>query len=328
MEEKYDEILDSPVQRKSALLSRLQKLESVKKESEDKKSNNNSNDDFSFSSIYEETKNKKEKDTVSADEWFNTVSNLRTEAISKKGLKKRSLFDSGKKKKKKKGKETDEKAPTDFNKEFQDEMFLIDNILEEQNKFTASLQNRYNLSEQTKSSARGTGKFTTDLITNITSARNLTLQIIEKRINLKKTIHDLTLKEKKEIGDVDTTDINSQAASFLKEILNTKHEWNGGDGSSGFAEATDDTMNSYLDMDGVEFDEDTESYIKYEHEDVTIWVIYDKTNLEYEFEARTAAGKILDDYPLPIKSQLSINYSTNMATDEYGEKYPVEFVDG
>ena len=323
MEEKYDEILDSPVRRKSILLDRLANLE---KSNKDNESVTPDELDFSPSSIYNEKKKRKKNDTVDADDWFNTISNIRTEAISKKSVRNRSLFNNDKKKKKKK-KEAGEKELKDFNKEFQDEMFLIDNILAEQNKFTASLQNRYNLTEQAKSSARGTGKFTTDLITNITSARSLTMQIIEKKINLKKTIHELGIKQQKEIGGTDTTDINGQAAQYLKEILYNKHEWEGKDGANEFVDVTENNIDGFLDMDGVEFEDDTEAYIKYEQDNVKIWVIYNKTDLEYEFEARTETGKVLDDYPLPLKTPLSINYSTEMATDEYGEKYPVEFVE-
>ena len=155
------------------------------------------------------------------------------------------------------------------------------------------------------------------------------MQIIEKRINLKKTIHELGAKQLKELGgDIDSGDINNQAAQYLKEILSTKHEWDGKAGANDFVDVTENNMDGFLDMDGVEFDDDTEAYIKYEQDNVKIWVIYNRTDLEYEFEARTETGKVLTDYPLPIKTPLSINYSTNMATDEYGEKYPVEFVEG
>ena len=39
--------------------------------------------------------------------------------------------------------------------------------------------------------------------------------------------------------------------------------------------------------------------------------------------AKDEEGEIIDDYPLPIHTQLSINRSTNIATDTYGKKYQI-----
>ena len=143
MEEKYDKILDSPVRRKNVLLDRIANLDKYDKSNEQEPIDPN-NIDFSLSSIYNESKKKKKKNVEDADDWFNTISSIRTEAVSKKNVRNRTLFGEKKKNKKKK-KENDAKELKDFNKEFQDEMYLLDNILADQNKFTTSLQNRYNI---------------------------------------------------------------------------------------------------------------------------------------------------------------------------------------
>ena len=99
-----------------------------------------------------------------------------------------------KKKKKKKG------EMIDYNKEFEIEAALYKNLLQEQNRFTDSLQKEYDRLKSAKSTARGISKTMTDLIENITQARSLSLQIVDKTVGLKKTTADLMMKQRKEFG--------------------------------------------------------------------------------------------------------------------------------
>ena len=105
----------------------------------------------------------------------------------------------GKKKKKKKKKKKDGE-PTDFKKEFETENMLYTNLLRDQTKFTASLQATYDALAGRKASGRGMTKNEQDLIANITSARSLCTQLVDKRTNLKKLTTELSLKERKELG--------------------------------------------------------------------------------------------------------------------------------
>ena len=68
---------------------------------------------------------------------------------------------------------------------------------------------------------------------------------------------------------------------------------------------------------------------KYDVEIRVIW--YDEADPDnihekYEFVAYTADGRLLDDYPLPTKTRLSINRETGTAIDIYGNKYKIKFV--
>ena len=70
--------------------------------------------------------------------------------------------------------------------------------------------------------------------------------------------------------------------------------------------------------------EEIDKYLKYENRNVSIYACINKENTEdYDFIAKDEDGEIIDDYPLPIKTRLSINNSTNIATDTYGKKYNI-----
>ena len=47
----------------------------------------------------------------------------------------------------------------------------------------------------------------------------------------------------------------------------------------------------------------------------------------YEFVMRDSEGNIVDDVEPPIHTTRSVNASTNIATDSYGQKYHIEWVD-
>ena len=65
--------------------------------------------------------------------------------------------------------------------------------------------------------------------------------------------------------------------------------------------------------------------MKYENSKVTIHVSCTPNGDDPEFYAVSEDGTILDDYPVPTCSKVNVNPSTMIATDEYGEKYIVEF---
>ena len=46
---------------------------------------------------------------------------------------------------------------------------------------------------------------------------------------------------------------------------------------------------------------------------------------DYDYIAIDENGIEIDDYPLPFKGNLSVNRSTNIATDTYGQKYEVRW---
>ena len=270
-----------------------------------------------------------------ADKWFDEMMSFRTTKMDKSSKYKNDLFESagiyGKKKKKKKNKDKDDL--TDYKKEFEPEIALYRNLLRDQNTFTESLQREYDSIKSVKSSSRGVTKQMTDLIDNITSARTLAMQLVEKNVNAKKLIAELTLKQKKEMGGLggDSENMADFASSYLKQMLNDRQVlFNGGSGDNTVSEYTEDelfeelslSLNSDSNMDRPE---EVDKYLKYENRNVTVYVSIasDEQDIEsnYEFVAKDEDGDIIEDYPMPNHTKLSINRSTNIATDAYGKKY-------
>lgn len=294
-------------------------------------------------SKYKPSKKEKNKDEVdqildaseeSTDDWLDAVANFHKEPIHTTSSRGSGIFDfvdsGGGKKKKKKKKKSD---LTDYRKEFEPEMMLFQNLLEEQAKFTNSLQRRYDTLAGTKSAARGTGKFTTDLISQINEARKATASFAGSVVTLKKTIADLQMKERKEFGSTADSgeDLGSYSANFLKKMISQDRNAlaaYGGDVVPFDGDADDLFKNVEADLEtsGEERPDEVEKYMKY-GTNVELRVLVEKDTNEYQFEAvdRTS-GDVIDDYPLPTVSRLDINASTGMASDEYYNRYPVVWV--
>ena len=282
-------------------------------------------------------KPKKEKKMMSEDErleeetnqddWLATVANFKVEPVKRKRRAPADIFnyyDKGKKKKKKKNKE----GLTDFNKEFEHEMNLIKDLMVDQSKFTDSLQKKYDAMESTKSSARGIGKFTTDLIEAINSGRQLSLQLIKEQAGLKKTIADLSMKEKKEFGQKmgeDGEDIGLASSSMLRKMISEQaNNMQASDIEVSDADNLDELFESLsADIGETEDSAEIDKYLKYENANVTLYAcINEDTDTQY-FVAKDENGNVIDDYPLPEMTKLNINRSTNVATDIYSRKYPI-----
>lgn len=280
-----------------------------------------------------EEKKKKETEVLeeSTSDWLASISSFKTPKIKKHS---KDLFgelyspETGKKKKKKKKKPGE---LTDYNKEFEPEMALLNNQLRDQKNFVDSLQARFDAMEGGKSSARGIGKYTVDLANAITSARNLSNQILRERVNLKKTISDLSFKEKKEfgVGNGEGANMDSYASNYLKQLMSARGTLTNGLNMDDFVgDGTEDDLFDSLSgsLGEDERDSDVEKYLKYENQDVSIYVLLNPNDFkDYDFVAETKDGQVLLDYPLPEKTSLNVNTSTMKATDAYGSKYTIIF---
>lgn len=269
----------------------------------------------------------------SEDEWLAALMDTHEVKI-KKGKHRADLFDEtfdGKKKKKKKKKEKDE--PTDFKKEFETEAALLKNLMVDQSHFVESLQKQYDFLQSNKSSSRGMNKNMTDLITNITSGRALTTQLVEKQIALKKTIAELGMKERKEMhgGLTEGENLADFASSYLKQMISERQQLLTG-GSSEIGDYSVDEMSNILQDNMVAGDgyedrpDEVEKYLEYEDRNVTIFAYVNQNDADdYEYVAIDEDGEEITDYPLPYKNKLSVNRSTNIATDTFGQKYPIRW---
>lgn len=273
-----------------------------------------------------EKKNSHEEKFDKPDEWITSLSTISTSRIrATKSTK--NLFNKNKKKDKKKKKD----ELTDFNKEFEPDMALLNNLLIEQTRFVDSLQQKYDRMESTKSSARGTGKFTTDLISNINTARQLSAHLIDKKISTKKAIFELEMKERKDkTGSIDGEDMNNFAAKFLGDMLAANPSMSNAYGGYEIEDVDSDGMMGAIDS-SIEDDrgEEVDAYLRYENRGVKILIEMNPDDPDdYDFYAEASDGEILDDYPLPEHTKLSFNRSTMIATDIYGKKYHVFFREG
>lgn len=265
------------------------------------------------------------------DEWMATLESLKKPKCRKSNLS--SLFDGtgfddGGRKKKKKKKKND---LTDFNEMFDKEIRLLQNQLQDQSKFVQSLQRRYDAMDSQKSTARGVGKFTTDLIGVLNSARALNKDLTRELINTKKTIAELSMKEKKELGvGSDAQDDSGLfASSYLKQIMSMKKDsFEGGDfGVDDINNSDDlyDAISATITNSGESTrDDNANKFLKYESQQVEVCLVCDETSGDKYFIAENKDGDIIDDYPLPnTADSCTLNRSTGIAMDKYGKKYPI-----
>ena len=280
-------------------------------------------------------KEKKEKDKEDEDNedtasmWLTTLTTLSNNKIRTKSVKNIFAEDGGKKKKNK-HKKKDEL--TDYNKEFETEGALLNNLLVDQNRFVESLQSKYDAMNSRKTTSSGLGKFTTDLISTLTQARQLSVSLVKEKIGLKKTIAELAMKEAKEkgLGGLEGEDLNTYAAQYLKGIISNRGAIINDSDNLNVDDMDDDAFASAIgNIDLGEIDnrgDDVDAYLKYENQDVKLSVLVNQDDLDdYEYIATDSNGNVISDYPLPIQSKLSLNRSTMIATDEYGRKYNARF---
>ena len=298
------------------------------------KTTENNSSNFLPSSLSPKKKKKNTQPQKTEDEWFNDL--IETSELRVTTGKRKSMFDDvfnpdwKKKKKKKKNKN----EPTDYEKKFEPEAALLRSLLIDQNKFVDSLQKEYDFLKSNKSTSRGINKNITDLISNITNARNLSMQLIDKNTSLKKTIADLTMKERKELfGNSldDVENLNDFASTYLKQMISERHQLMAGTNSDISDYSIDEMASIVSDTllnseDAEERSDETRKYLEYENRNVTVYVYMNPSDeTDYDYVAIDENGDELDDYPLPFKGKLTVNRSTNMATDIYGQKYIIRW---
>jgi hypothetical protein len=284
----------------------------------------------------ENTGNDEELDS----DWMAALTSFKAPKAKKKKKSLFSGFDEGKKGKKKK---KDKKGQSvSHKKDFDPEMAILRNLQMDQSKFVDSLQKKYDQMEGTKSSSRGVSKYTTDLINSITTARSVSMQLVDKIISTKKTIADLDFKERKEFGSnsgSEQANLTNYASTYLKQVMsvgrnNVINQSSMYEPDNYVDEANDDDLFSSIDesLGDTNRSEDVEKYLKYENDDVKIKVIwYDDRNdddleKKYDYIAYNKNGENVPDYPLPEKTKLNINRSTGMCTDIYGNSYELVII--
>ena len=265
------------------------------------------------------------------DDWLGVLSQWKTPKVkTHKNYRNSDVFDflhgeSGKKKKKKK---KEKEGPKDYYDDFAPEIGLMRNMLEDATKFTDSLQKRYYALESTKSSARGVGKFTTDLISSINQSRSVSSQLLNNITSLKKSIADLNMKERKEASAAnggDGEDLSNFSASFLRKLIQQDRSDAAMYGDavpiSGDEDDIFDNISELLADNGRS--DEVDKYLKYENRNVELVAYVDPDTDAYEIKAIAEDGEELYDYPIPEVERMDINHSTEIATDEYHTRYRI-----
>ena len=86
-----------------------------------------------------------------------------------------------------------------YKKEFAEELTMLNDLLDEVNKFGKSLDKKYE--SMSGSKTKGVSKYTNDLIQSIITTKSTKLQIVKEMTALKKSIMELQIKEGKLIGE-------------------------------------------------------------------------------------------------------------------------------
>ena len=310
-------------------ISRLDLLSQIDEINDADEASNNFLSSSFLTNIDSQQKKKEAEEEKEADNWFRSMYDSYEDFSLDRHVEIQGDLFNHKKKKKKKKKKDKENDLIDYTKELDPEAALLTNLLVDQNRFTESLQKEYDYIKSRKSSARGVTKQMTDLVENITDARSLSMQLVKEKINLKKTAAELNLKQKKELGGVDTGDINEFAANFLKQTLTNRNQLSTTDRNAPeVSEYNDDGDDLFNDLESSMDDEkrpdEVEKYLKYENSNVKVYVVITNDDVEnYEFIAMDQDNQIINDYPMPIHTDISVNRSTNIATDGYGKKYTI-----
>jgi hypothetical protein len=113
-----------------------------------------------------------------------------------------------------------------YNKEFESELNMLKNLVTEQNKFTQTLQKRYDImaGPNTKD-AMPLNKTQVDLASAINASRANSLGVLREIGGIKKSIADLTMKQKKldadlgGAGNVDSADIGLMGSSIASSLF-------------------------------------------------------------------------------------------------------------
>lgn len=232
------------------------------------------------------------------------------------------------------------KKKRNYNKEFEPELNMLKAIVADQNKFTIDLQKRYNqaVGPVGKDSVHMT-KTIVDLAAVINASRGNSLSVLREIGNIKKTIADLYMKQKKldsELGGegFNTTDIGLMGSNLAANLFtnDTISPSNSIPNTSATSESITADIPTAIPME--EFDPSTwnnenldSSLTKYEAIPHTIVVEWHKNENKARFKAiRKSDGTELVGAPVPTCQVKSFNEKDLWAKDEFDQVYKLEVV--
>lgn len=245
-----------------------------------------------------------------------------------------------------------------YQKQFEPELNMLKTIVADQNRFTADLQKRFNIAAgPATKDASIPSKTLVELASVINAGRANSLGVLREVGNLKKTIADLYMKQKKmdaESGSsgFNTTDIGLMGSSIAASIFGDDQtpsqptQQSGGytqqapvnqHPSSPVTYSQPSAPGQVVEVQAEVFDPETwegpslgsSSMVNFESIPHEVVVVLDKNNNEAKFKAiRTDTGAELNDYPVPTTdiTKLKINEQDKTVKGEFDELYKLEIV--
>ena len=253
-----------------------------------------------------------------------------------------------------KGKRSYDKYKEDdneFKKEFAEELAMLYDLLDEANKFNKKLNKKYDDMDGKK--AKGTSKYTNDLIVSMLSSTTARLQIIKEINALKKNIQELKIKSDGKYAKMGGDgSLEDDANSFFQNIMgvgrnNFVSALNGdpdihfsnpeysNDEDIEYANSLPDAQDAIHNIINERLENESslsarsveaEKYIIYEHLKPEIKILRNTMDNTWEVIAVDKDGQKIPDYPVPERKDLGkckFSADGNWMTDAYGRSYKV-----
>lgn len=242
------------------------------------------------------------------------------------------------------------KGDSEYKKEFNEEYTLLYSLLEELNKLSKSSEKQLKTFEQSR--ARGSSKYSNDLLNNIIGLKTNKLQVIKELASIKKTIADLEIKKNGKGGGAieGGFTMDDVSSMYLSQIMsNGRSQFidaiGGGSSrnisddddefddiisnsmSNHFDEERNDKLNDVLEdrlrRDGNdERSDDGTEYIRHEHEGCKIEVKRNIENGDWKFIAINRDGLEVPSYPVPSVDDVGrMVFNEQFAKDRFGRMY-------
>lgn len=237
----------------------------------------------------------------------------------------------------------------EYKKEFAEELTMLNELLDEVNKFSKKLDNKFDSID--KSKAKGTSKYLNDLIASILTSKTTKLQILKEMSGLKKSIIDLRIKaEGKKSGEGGNGSLESSANSYFREIMkvgrNSFLDALSSDpdttiSSSEYSDNADieyinslpeahneiqNRISERLESEGTTRSDEANKYIAYENLKVDLAIKLNALDNEWKVIAIDKHGQEVLDYPVPTRAELGkVKFSSDnkYASDKFGRSYKV-----
>lgn len=293
---------------------------------------------------------KEEKRAASFDKWKDVMVNLTGEDIeylrpSKKTKKYKKWIDEDEDLNQIATKKAKKAKRKNYNKEFEHELNMLKTILTDQNKFSVDLAKRYQIMVGPNNrDAAPLSKNAIELAAVINASRGNSLSFLREIGGIKKSIADLTMKDKKLIAELsghtsgaDDRDLGMMGSNIMSSIFGAPTASSttiNNDASSPSAppqSAADNVLNIDENFNPDNFQipgfEESNSFIKYENVPKKTIVQFDNESGKHRYKTiNTVTNEEIKDYPNPEFAIKTIDKETKQARDAFDTLYDLEII--